>query len=169
MPGIVVRRARLEDAEAMARVIAQVAPEGFLGSEPPVDLPARADRFRELILAEGPTAAWVLEAEDGAVVGNAGAHSRVSGVLSIGMAIVPTARGRGGGRALLNAVLDHARACHMHKVDLEVWIDNARAIALYASAGFEVEGVRRDHYRRRDGRLRSTLIMARHIHASAPD
>ena len=47
-----------------------------------------------------------------------------------------------------------------HKISLEVWTDNARAIALYAAAGFEVEGLRRDHYRRRDGRLRSTLIMA---------
>ena len=38
-----------------------------------------------------------------------------------------------------------------HKISLEVWTDNARAIALYAAAGFEVEGLRRDHYRRRDG------------------
>jgi RimJ/RimL family protein N-acetyltransferase len=41
-----------------------------------------------------------------------------------------------------------------------VWTDNARAIALYAATGFEVEGLRRDHYRRRDGRLRSALLMA---------
>jgi [ribosomal protein S18]-alanine N-acetyltransferase len=33
---------------------------------------------------------------------------------------------------------------------VEVWTDNGRAIALYAAAGFEVEGLRRDHYRRRD-------------------
>jgi putative acetyltransferase len=61
----------------------------------------------------------------------------------------------------LEAILQHARASRAHKVELEVWIDNARAIALYASAGFEVEGLRRSHYRRRDGRLRSTLLMAR--------
>lgn len=48
----------------------------------------------------------------------------------------------------------------MHKIELEVWPDNARAIALYARAGFEVEGVRRNHYRRRDGTLRSAMIMA---------
>lgn len=69
-------------------------------------------------------------------------------------------RGRGGGRALLAAVQDHARTSGAHKISLEVWVDNARAIALYGAAGFEVEGLRRDHYRRRDGRLRSTLIMA---------
>ncbi len=84
----------------------------------------------------------------------------VPGVLSLGMAILSRARGHGGGRALLGVVQDHARLCGAHKISLEVWTDNARAIAVYAAAGFEVEGLRRDHYRRRDGRLRSTLLMA---------
>jgi len=79
--------------------------------------------------------------------------------------IRPEARGKGGGRALVAAVQDHARAVNAHKISLEVWTDNARAISLYAAAGFEVEGLRRDHYRRRDGRLRSTLIMAWRIDA----
>lgn len=79
----------------------------------------------------------------------------------LGMAILAEARGRGGGRALLNAILEHARPAGAHKVELEVWVDNARTIALCASVGFEVEGLRRDHYRRRNGQLRSALIMAR--------
>jgi putative acetyltransferase len=162
MADLLVRRARLTDAEAMARVVAEVAEEGFLGSEAPVDVGARAERFRELIAGDGPEAAWLLE-DGGAVVGNAALHARVSGVLSLGMAILPVARGRGGGRALLEAAIEHARASGAHKLDLEVWVDNARAISLYASAGFEVEGLRRDHYRRRDGRLRSTLLMAHRL------
>jgi putative acetyltransferase len=139
-----------------------VVPEGFLGAQPPVDLEERVERFRATIGGEGPDAMWVLE-DDGQVVGQAGVISRVSGVLSLGMAILPGARGRGGGRALLDAVLEHARLAGAHKVDLEVWTDNARAIALYATAGFEVEGLRREHYRRRDGSLRSTLLMARRV------
>lgn len=148
----------------MARVVAEVSPEGFLGVEPPVDIDARTERLRELISssAEGPSAAWVLEDQE-AIVGHADLHVRVAGVLSLGMAILPGARGRGGGRALLNAAIEHAQATDAHKLDLEVWVDNARAIALYASAGFEVEGLRRDHYRRREGRLRSTLLMARRL------
>jgi RimJ/RimL family protein N-acetyltransferase len=155
-----VREAKIEDAEAMALIMAAVAPEGSIGTEPPVDVEARAQRFREAIEADGPGASWVLE-DAGRIVGNAGVHERASGVLSLGMAILPDARGRGGGRAFLAAILEHARACGAHKVELEVWVDNARAIALYASAGFEVEGLRRNHYRRRDGSLRSTLLMAR--------
>ncbi len=153
---VIVRLARDADLSEAALVAAAVAEEGFLGLQPPVDLEARAERYRELIEHD---ALWVLE-QQGRIVGYAGAPETVPGVLSIGMAILAEARGQGGGRALLAAVQDHARATNAHKISLEVWIDNARAIALYAAAGFEVEGLRRDHYRRRDGSLRSTLIMA---------
>ena len=57
------------------------------------------------------------------------------------------------------ALLEHARASGAHKIELEVWPDNEPAIALYASAGFVREGHRRDHYRRRDGSLRSSVLM----------
>ena len=116
---VIVRHARDADVRDAALVAAAVAEEDFLGLQPPVDLEARAERYREF-----------------------------------------EARGRGGGRALVKAVQDHARANNVHKISLEVWTDNARAIALYAATGFEMEGLRRDHYRRKDGRLRSTLIMA---------
>jgi RimJ/RimL family protein N-acetyltransferase len=157
---VIVRRASHDDLDELARGYAAVAAEGFLGGQPPVDLDDRIERFRELIDRGDPTAVWVLEDDDGQVIGHAAVQESVNGVLSLGMAIVAAARGRGGGRALLGAVQEHARSCGAHKISLEVWTDNARAIALYAAGGFEVEGLRRDHYRRRDGRLRSTLIMA---------
>ncbi|MBV9604882.1 MAG: GNAT family N-acetyltransferase [Solirubrobacterales bacterium] len=157
---VIVRRAREADLDAAARTVAAVAQEGYLGAQPPVDLEDRIERFRELLERGDPAGLWVLEDEAGRVVGHAAAHESVPGVLSIGMAILAEARGQGGGRALLTAVQDHARATNAHKISLEVWTDNARAIALYAAGGFEVEGVRREHYRRRDGSLRSTLIMA---------
>jgi RimJ/RimL family protein N-acetyltransferase len=157
---VIVRRACDEDLDAAARVIAAVAEEDLLGAQPPVDIADRVARFRELIDRGDPAAVWVLEDEHGQVVGHAATRESMTGVLSLGMAILAQAGGRGGGRALLKAVQEHARSCGAHKISLEVWTDNARAISLYAAAGFEVEGLRRDHYRRRDGRLRSTLIMA---------
>ena len=155
-----VRRATHDDVDAAARVYAAVSKEDFLGGQPPVDIDARAERFRELIDRGHPAALWVLEDDGGRQVGHAAVEETTPGVLTIGMAIRSEARGRGGGRALLAAVQDHARTSGAHKISLEVWVDNARAIGLYAAAGFEVEGLRRDHYRRRDGSLRSTLIMA---------
>ncbi|HYB26986.1 MAG TPA: GNAT family N-acetyltransferase [Solirubrobacteraceae bacterium] len=153
---MIVRRARPADSAEAARGFAAVAEEGFLGAQPPVDLKDREQRFMELIERD---AFWVLE-DDGRIVGHAAAPESTPGVLSIGMAILADARGRGGGRALLDAIKEHARSTGAHKISLEVWTDNARAIALYAAAGFEVEGLRRDHYKRQDGSLRSTLIMA---------
>lgn len=141
-------------------MLAVVAEEGSIATEPPVDVAERAQQLQNMLHRDRPGGVWVLE-EHGQVVGSLTAHQQgPPGVLSIGMALLPRARGQGGGRALLNAVLDHARNEGAHKVDLEVWPDNARAIALYVSAGFTVEGLRRDHYRRRDGTLRSALIMA---------
>ena len=140
--------------------MAAVAEEGSIATEPPVDIEARAQQFRETIEGEGPGALWVLE-DGGQVVGNAGVQEAGPGVLSLGMTILPEARGRGGGRALLEVIAEHARVSGAHKLELDVWPDNARAVRLYASAGFEVEGLRRAHYRRRDGSLRSALLMAR--------
>ena len=160
---MIVRPATSDDAEASARLLAAVAEEGSIAAEPPVDVEARAEKFREIIESGGPGTLLILE-DDGRVIGHAGLHELdTPGVLTFGMAVLPEARGRGGGRALLDAILEHARSCGVHKVELEVWPDNARAIALYVSAGFEVEGFRRDHYRRRDGTLRSALLMARSV------
>ena len=149
----------------MAMIISSVAEEGSIGTEPPVDIAARAERLRTMISSETRTAAWVLELQ-GRVVGHAGAHEQTEGVLYLGMTILPEARGHGGGRALLRAIDAYARECGAHKLDLEVWVDNARAIALYASEGYTVEGVRRLHYRRRNGDLRSTLVMAKPVPTS---
>jgi RimJ/RimL family protein N-acetyltransferase len=155
-----IRPARGEDVEAAAGIAAVVAEEGTIGAQPPVDVAARAEVLRSLIASEGRGGVWVLD-DGGHVVGVATAAERMTGVLTIAMMLLPEVRGRGGGRGLLDAVLAHASATGAHKVDLEVWPDNGRAIALYASAGFTVEGLRERHYRRRDGSLRSSLIMAR--------
>jgi RimJ/RimL family protein N-acetyltransferase len=157
---VIVRGARIEDVPAMVATLAAVAEEGVLGAEPPVDVEARADAFRAMIESGESAAVWVLE-DDGRIVGQTVTQERARGVFSLGMAILPEARGRGGGRMLLERVVEHARSTGAHKVELEVWPDNARAVALYARAGFEIEGLRRRHYRRRDGSLRSSLIMAR--------
>ena len=161
---VLARPATADDAEPYALVVAAVAQEGrWIATEPPVDVAARAALVREWL--ERGDRLFVLEDDDGRVVGGLGLHARgPSGVASLGMAIVADARGRGGGRALMDAAMAWLRDSDMHKVELEVWPDNERAISLYERYGFEVEGTRRDHYRRRDGSLRSAVIMARLLH-----
>jgi RimJ/RimL family protein N-acetyltransferase len=155
-----VRPAGPDDVEACVSVLSAVAEEReWIATEPPVDVPERVERLRAGMGDESQRL-WVLEA-DGRVVGTLGLHPSARGVASLGMCILREARGRGGGRALVDAALDHAREREdLHKVELEVFVENGPAIALYAAAGFLVEGLRRDHYLRQDGRRRSVLIMA---------
>jgi ribosomal-protein-alanine N-acetyltransferase len=62
------------------------------------------------------------------------------------IAVAPRAQGRGLGRELLGAAVEEARRRGCSQVMLEVAHDNDTAIALYASAGFESLGRRRDYY-----------------------
>lgn len=155
------RPATADDAEAFAEVIRAVAGEArWIATEAPVDVAEQAARMRGML--DRGEAVWVLEDRDGRVVGSLGLHeTHARGVVALGMAIVADARGAGGGRALMDAAMAWLADSDLHKVELEVWPDNGRAIGLYERYGFEVEGLRRDHYRRRDGSLRSSLIMAR--------
>ena len=50
--------------------------------------------------------------------------------------IVPERRGRGLGRALLEAAMDHARGRGAARIDLNTSVDDVAARALYESAGF---------------------------------
>jgi [ribosomal protein S18]-alanine N-acetyltransferase len=72
------------------------------------------------------------------------------------LAVLPEARGRGVGRALLKATLERARFAGAEHYFLEVRADNS-AIALYASEGLTQVGVRRDYYRGNDGQRRDAL------------
>ena len=51
--------------------------------------------------------------------------------------------GRGHGRALMGAAEGFARREGVRRIELTVQVDNARAIRLYESVGFEREGLRR--------------------------
>jgi RimJ/RimL family protein N-acetyltransferase len=154
-----LRDAVIEDVPAMVQTLVLVAPEGTLGAEPPVDVAVREAGLADLIGGDGVGTAWVLE-DAGAVVGHATVMPRPGGTLALGMVLRREARGHGGGRALIDRAVAHAREYGVHKLELEVWPENGHAIALYASSGFVVEGLKRDHYRRRDGTLRSALLMA---------
>ena len=156
----VVRPARPDDAEPFAAIVAAVAAEGdTILMEAPVDVAAFSRRVRQTICDPDHV---VLMLDDGkGVVGCLGLHpTSADGVSTLGMAVLEGSRGRGGGGALLEAALEAARERRLHKVELEVFCENARAIGLYATRGFAVEGVRREHHLRQDGSRRSTLLMA---------
>jgi ribosomal protein S18 acetylase RimI-like enzyme len=59
------------------------------------------------------------------------------------MGVLKGYRGMGIGRGLLMAALDKARARGLERIELEVFASNQAAIALYKSAGFVIEGIKK--------------------------
>src|SRR5690349_3027899 len=102
-----VRPATLDDAEAFVGVLAAVAEERrWIGTEPGFDVQERVEQVRRAIEDGEPR--WLLEDDDGALIGILGLHpTHARGVLTFGMAIVRAARGRGGGRVLMDTMLQH--------------------------------------------------------------
>jgi RimJ/RimL family protein N-acetyltransferase len=147
-----IRPARDEDRLPMAEVFAAVADErDGIGTEPPVDVEARAE-------------SWTLE---GTFVAVAGAELLGSihiersnhGYGELGMAITREWRGRGVGSALMVAVIEWAREQELHKLSLGVWPHNAAGIALYRKFGFVEEGRRVKQMRRQSGELWDVVDM----------
>lgn len=79
-----------------------------------------------------------------------------------GLAVHPDARRRGVARALLRAGVQEARARGARRVTLRVLGTNPSAQALYASEGFEVEGVQRGEFVI-DGVEVDDVLMARRL------
>jgi ribosomal protein S18 acetylase RimI-like enzyme len=63
---------------------------------------------------------------------------------TMGMGILPQYRGQGLGRKLMEATIAAAFAFGMTRIELIVRRDNANAITLYESLGFEIEGLHRN-------------------------
>ena len=170
-PSIVVRRSVQSDAAAFARIMGhpEVAP-GLL------QLPWTSEELWTTRLADlgdpnKPDLRITAEL-DGEIVGNGGLHPvgpqlrrRHAGV--IGLAVAPHAQGRGVGHALMQTLCDYAdRWWGLLRVELTVFADNARAIALYRRHGFVMEGRLRG-YAMREGAYCDVLTMAR-LHPRAP-
>lgn len=88
-------------------------------------------------------------------------ENRRSHVGSLGMAVHDAYAGRGAGTALMAAVVDLAdNWLQIKRLELSVYADNARAIALYERFGFEREGFH-PAYSWRDGAWADSISMAR--------
>jgi ribosomal protein S18 acetylase RimI-like enzyme len=66
---------------------------------------------------------------------------------AVGMYVAPDVAGQGVGRALLEALIAHARAAGIQSLVLTVTEGNASALALYEQAGFQSIGIEPDAIR----------------------
>ena len=160
-PEIVVRATEPSDMPAVTEVLNQ--PRAVWGTlqTPLMSVAMREKRFD----ATDHNNRSLVAVVEGKVVGSIGLHRepwhRRIHTASIGMAVHDDYAGRGVGTALMAAVVDLAdRWWNIRRLELNVYADNARAIALYERFGFEREGLLRD-YAWRDGAYVDSLAMAR--------
>jgi RimJ/RimL family protein N-acetyltransferase len=150
-----VRPADPSDAEALTRLAEAVSaePEGWLISANGQWRSVGDERRYLKALRRYPNAAvFVAERSDGVIIGRLSlardAHPASAHVADLGLMVAKEARGRGVGRALLQAAVDWARGARIRKLELHVFPWNEPAIRLYERFGFEREGVRKGHYQR---------------------
>lgn len=77
----------------------------------------------------------------------------------LNLTVVPARQGEGLGRALLERVIERARALQLGSLWLEVRPSNERACALYARRGFTLAGRRRGYYPGPGGTREDALVM----------
>jgi RimJ/RimL family protein N-acetyltransferase len=157
MTAPIVREATEADVEAMLDVYESVAAEGrWIGGEIPIDRERRR-KGRIALLKRGEYLGLVAEI-DGSIVGEL-IIEIVHGRGDLGIDILDGFREQGIGIALLGAAVEWARAKGLAKLFLEVWPDNARAIALYEKFGFAQEGYHPKQWRRRNGESWDAISM----------
>jgi len=96
----------------------------------------------------------------GVVLGHRGVARRTRHSLYIVIGVLQAWVGRGVGRSLLEALEGWAVARGLHRLELNVAVENPRAIALYEKFGFEREGVKR-HSRKLDSGYSDELYMSK--------
>lgn len=168
---LTIRRATTKDAAAFARILgdAEVLPN--LMQLPYTSEEVWQARLTEMIGPGKQDVMLVAEREE-QVVGTAGLHPvgaqlRRRHAMMLGISVASEAQGHGVGKALMQALCDYAdRWAQVLRLELTVFADNARAIALYRRFGFEHEGTMRA-YAMRDGQYVDALAMAR-LHPSPP-
>ena len=157
-----IRPMSVDDAAEFNSVVGVVARERrylrFIEA-PPLD--GTVEFLRESLGAGNPHLAVVV---DGKLVGWCdvcrSSFEIEAHVGSLGIGLLPEWRGKGLGKALLDATIAAAERSDLNRIELTVFSDNLRAIALYEASGFAREGTMRAAARFGD-EYRDVIQMAR--------
>ncbi|CAH7147521.1 GNAT family N-acetyltransferase [Vibrio chagasii] len=108
---------------------------------------------------------FVAVAKDGGLLGhlalNLSTKLRLKHSASFGVAVAKASRGKGVGRFLLEHLVSYCdKELDLARLELEVHANNAAALSLYKSFGFEVEGTKRKAVLV-EGELIDIIIMSR--------
>ena len=93
-----------------------------------------------------PLSLWLVAVEGEQVLGYIGSQSVLGEADMMNLAVDMTARGKGIGSQLINALIDHLRKDGVYRLTLEVRVSNTPAINLYEKLGFKIIGRRPNYY-----------------------
>ena len=161
---LTIRPARVDDAAALVqlgRTVGREEGSWLLTSD---GWRSVGDERRYLrALKRYPHAAVFVAIDEDEIVGRLSLardnHPASPHVADLGLMVAASHRRRGIGRALLAQAVGWARNAGISKLELHVFPWNEPALQLYASFGFEREGLRRAHYRR-DEEYVDAILMA---------
>lgn len=104
------------------------------------------DQLAQLLAGPGVFALIALD-EAGEPAGYALGRVAADEAELLSIALLPGRRRQGGGRLLLDALIECCLAAGAATLFLEVATDNAAALALYRGAGFAEAGIRKGYYK----------------------
>lgn len=148
-----LRAAEARDVDLLSAIHRQAFPAGWSAEE-------IAD------LGSGP-GVYGLIVEDKAPLGMILARTVADESEILTLAVIPAARRRGAGLALVEAAAGLAAAQGADWMFLEVARDNLAALALYEGAGFSAAGVRPGYYHLGGGVKIDALVMRRKLNKTA--
>ncbi len=150
--GLHVEPARIDDAPVLARIHAASFYRGWT-----------AEEFAAFLAAPGTTPALVVCDARRQVFGFILFRIAADEAELLTVAVDERRRGRGLGRARLDAGLADLRLTPVETVFLEVERENLAAVALYRKRGFETVGERQGYYARPDGGAAPALVMRKRL------
>jgi L-amino acid N-acyltransferase YncA len=114
---------------------------------------------------DGAHSGGIVAEEDGEVVGWAAlspysARAVYAGVAEESVYVAARARGRGVGRALLEAIIERSEQAGIWTLEAGVFPENRASVALHLGCGFRVVGVR-ERIGRLNGEWRDVLLLER--------
>lgn len=149
--GLHVEPAEIRDAKDLARIHGQ----SFYRGWPTADF--------ESFLADRTTPAYVACDARRRIAGFALIRIAADEAELLTIAVEPRRRGKGLGRALMDAVFADLMLSPARRMFLEVDEQNSAAIKLYEKLGFATISSRKGYYARPDGSAATALVMARDL------
>ena len=172
MTAFSIRAAEPSDAAALSALIGSDGVFEGTSQLPMMPVASRLDRFEKTDPAGLLLVACATVDGREQIVGMIGLHAigpglRRAHVRGLAISVAKAWQGQGVGQALMSSALRWADSwAGILRIELTVFTDNARAIALYERHGFTSEGVMRAHMLR-DGVYADTQMMAR-LHPKPP-